>query len=77
MPVSEFAVGQPTSASEDPAAVPASLPDGAFVGLDRVLGDHRSEVDVAFERVADLDPLRFLDQQSDELLANRSGDIDT
>jgi hypothetical protein len=69
-------VGEPAPAGENPAAVPASLLDGALVGLDRVLGDDRSEVHVAIERVADLDLFRFLDQQPDELLANRSGDVD-
>ena len=62
--VRELAVGQPSAAGEDRAAVALRLRDRALVGLDGVFVDHRSEVDVAIERVADLDLLRLLDQQA-------------
>ena len=44
--VREVAVGEPAAAGQDLAAVRLGLRDRALVGLDRLLVDHRAQVDV-------------------------------
>ena len=68
--VGEAALRDPPAAREDLAAVGPCTFDGAFVGPDRVLVDHRAQIHVAVQRVADFDALRLLDQQLHEAIAD-------
>src|SRR5215510_6207284 len=75
--VCELASGQPASPRKDAAPVTRGHRDGFLVRRHCVFIDDGPEVDVAIERIADLDLLRLLDEQPHELVANRFVQVDT
>src|SRR5207249_10016896 len=72
----ELSLGEPAAAGENLSAVFLRLRHGALVRLHGVFVDHRTEPDIAVERIADLDLFGLLDEQPDEFVTYRFVDVD-
>ena len=75
-PCVEGRLGHPPAACQNRSAVPFRALDRREIRLDRRFVDDRPHPDVAFERIADFDLLRLLDQQRHEFVAHAFLNVD-